>query len=437
MTDTLPEADLRQHNWRRRYATSDLNHQDGATNMLRDFYVPALLRSVAYDRVTGYFRSSALAAASRGFTALLQRAGNVRLIAGCDLAAHDIQAILDGHTERLTDHVTDELDALDDEPERIQRGVELLAHMVAQGRLDIRVAFRRHTDTGEPIKLDDSSDGYFHEKWGIVTDAFGHKLSFSGSLNESSAALKRNAENIITTNSWSGDVDAQDIVGLESKFQAMWEDNHPSFVVRPIPQAIQEKLLQISERVQIPTEVDGKPAYEEDTTRPSPMEWLRWAVIKHAPRMVGGETVGLYTAPVKPWPHQEIVARRLVDTYPYGYLLCDEVGLGKTIETGLAFRSLWLSGRSQRILVCPPASLVTQWQREMADKFLMPFGVARSNGKGAKVSYLLPNEYDEDRPSLFDRDLLVVSTGLLQRDERIRQLKLAPAFNIALVDEYK
>ena len=130
MTDTLPDADLRQYNWRRRYATSHLNQQGEATNMLRDFYVPALLRSVAYDRVAGYFRSSALAAASRGFSALLQRAGNVRLIAGCDLAAHDVQAILDGHTERLEAHLAGELDRLDDKPERIRRGVELLAYMV-------------------------------------------------------------------------------------------------------------------------------------------------------------------------------------------------------------------------------------------------------------------------------------------------------------------
>ena len=435
MTDILPEADLRQHSWRRRYATSHLSPSDKVVDLLRDFYVPALLRSVAYDRVTGYFRSSALAAASRGFSALLQREGRVRLIAGCDLAAHDVQAILDGHTERLEAHLEAELDTLDDTPERIRRGVELLAYMVAQDRLDIRVAFRRHAETGEPITLEDSSDGYVHEKWGVLTDAFGNKLSFSGSMNESSAALERNAENIVTTNSWASEADAQDIALLESSFEAMWGDNHPHFVVRPIPQAIQEKLLQISKRVVVPTEIDGKPAQQDEMIKPSPEEWLRWAVIKYAPHMVGGESVGIYTAPVKPWPHQEIVARRLVDTYPYGYLLCDEVGLGKTIETGLAFRALWLSGRCQRILVCPPASLVTQWQREMADKFLMPFGIARSNGNGARVSYLLPTEHDEDRPSLFDRELLVVSTGLLQRDERIRQLKNSTMFHIALVDE--
>lgn len=435
MSETLPEADLKQCDWRRRYATSQLGQTGENTDLLRAFYVPALLRSVTYDRVAGYFRSSALAAASRGFTALLERHGKVRMITGCDLTPHDVQAILDGHTERLEMHLREELDQCDAEPARVRHGVELLAHMVAQGLIEIRVAFRRHAETGEPIRLEDASDGYVHEKWGILTDRFGHKLSFSGSMNESAAALERNAENIVTTNSWASEADRSDIADLERNFKALWEDEHPHFVVRPIPQAIREQLLQISERVVRPVEIDGVPARDELVIKPSPMEWLRFAMIRYAPKMKGGEAVGIYTAPVKPWPHQEIIARRLVDTYPYGYLLCDEVGLGKTIENGLAFRALWLSGKARRILICPPASLVTQWQGEMRDKFLMPFGIARSNGKKAKVSYVLPEEYEEDRPSLFDRELLVVSTGLLQRDERLQQLSQAEPFDVALVDE--
>ena len=118
MSDSLPEPDLKQQEWRRRYATSSLDESGEGRDLLRSFYVPALLRSVRYDRVAGYFRSSALAAASRGFSALLERDGTVRLIAGCDLAPHDVQAVLDGNTHRLEDHLSDELDKLDETPER-------------------------------------------------------------------------------------------------------------------------------------------------------------------------------------------------------------------------------------------------------------------------------------------------------------------------------
>lgn len=436
MPGELPDADLTQCRWRRHYATSSMDGSDDASDLLRGFYVPALLRTETYDRVAGYFRSSGLAAASRGFTALLERPNaKIRLIAGCDLAPHDVQAILDGSTDRLEEHLGDELDRLDQDPERIRRGVKLFAHLMAKNVLEVKVAFRRHRQTGEPITLDDNSDGYVHEKWGLLRDAYDRVLEYSGSMNESATALKSNAENITVVLSWESEKDAEAIQEKAKSFEALWRNEHPNFLVTTIPDAIRDRLLRIGASVTVPVEIDGKPAVQEVAVAPTAKEWLRFAVICHAPRMIGGEMTGIYTAPITPWPHQELIARRLVETYPYGYLLCDEVGLGKTIETGLAFRALWLSGVARRILICPPASLISQWQREMADKFLMPFGIGRSRGKRARVSYVLPDESEEDRPNLFDRDLLIVSTGLAQRKERCDQLEASQQFDVTLVDE--
>ncbi|PHJ39145.1 hypothetical protein P378_05205 [Desulforamulus profundi] len=50
-------------------------------------------------------------------------------------------------------------------------------------------------------------------------------------------------------------------------------------------------------------------------------------------------------------------------------LLADEVGLGKTIETGLILKELLVRDRIRSILICCPASLVTQWKDEMLQKF--------------------------------------------------------------------
>jgi len=71
------------------------------------------------------------------------------------------------------------------------------------------------------------------------------------------------------------------------------------------------------------------------------------------------------------WPHQEAIARRITDTWPRSYLLADEVGLGKTIETGLVLRELLLSGRAETALLLVPASVLIQWQEELAEKFLL------------------------------------------------------------------
>jgi hypothetical protein len=164
------------------------------------------------------------------------------------------------------------------------------------------------------------------------------------------------------------------------------------------------------------------------------MERLRFALLRDGPKLPGGRYVGLETAPITPWQHQTIVARRLIATWPDSYLLCDEVGLGKTIEAGLAIRSLYLSGLASRILICAPASLTRQWQREMASKFLLPFGRALG-GSPARHEYVLPAPENRPASSIYAPPLVIVSTGLLERRDRRADLDRMAAVDIALVDE--
>jgi ERCC4-related helicase len=101
-----------------------------------------------------------------------------------------------------------------------------------------------------------------------------------------------------------------------------------------------------------------------------------------------------------------------VETWPYSYLLCDEVGLGKTIEAGLAIRSLLLSGLAKRVLIAPPASLTQQWQRELASKFLLSFHRALS-GTTVRHEIIHPVEETVTSTGLFAPDRCIVSTGLV------------------------
>jgi SNF2 family DNA or RNA helicase len=50
-------------------------------------------------------------------------------------------------------------------------------------------------------------------------------------------------------------------------------------------------------------------------------------------------------------------------------LLCDEVGLGKTVEAGLILSELLMRGLARSVLILTPPSLMTQWQGEMRRKF--------------------------------------------------------------------
>ena len=75
-------------------------------------------------------------------------------------------------------------------------------------------------------------------------------------------------------------------------------------------------------------------------------------------------------------PHQLWVCHRVSRTWPFRWLVADDVGLGKTIEAGLVLMPLIASGRIRRLLILAPAKLVPQWQkrlREMFDIRLQPY----------------------------------------------------------------
>jgi SNF2 family DNA or RNA helicase len=50
-------------------------------------------------------------------------------------------------------------------------------------------------------------------------------------------------------------------------------------------------------------------------------------------------------------------------------LLADEVGLGKTIEAGLIIAEYLTRGMVKSLLILTPASLVSQWELELSEKF--------------------------------------------------------------------
>jgi SNF2 family DNA or RNA helicase len=50
-------------------------------------------------------------------------------------------------------------------------------------------------------------------------------------------------------------------------------------------------------------------------------------------------------------------------------LLCDEVGLGKTIEAGLVLKEYLARNMVDRVLIVTPPSLVEQWREELSSKF--------------------------------------------------------------------
>lgn len=92
-------------------------------------------------------------------------------------------------------------------------------------------------------------------------------------------------------------------------------------------------------------------------------------------------------------PHQISVAHKVVSSTRRRYLIADEVGLGKTIETGMILYALRQRGQAQRVLIVPPAGLTLQWKEEMEEKFDLKFAVYREDVNGPlafdQMNYLI------------------------------------------------
>jgi len=73
--------------------------------------------------------------------------------------------------------------------------------------------------------------------------------------------------------------------------------------------------------------------------------------------------------------YQVDTARKILRRLSGRALLCDEVGLGKTIEAGMVIKEYLLRGLVQSVLILVPPGLVRQWQEEMAQKFGLEFAL--------------------------------------------------------------
>lgn len=72
------------------------------------------------------------------------------------------------------------------------------------------------------------------------------------------------------------------------------------------------------------------------------------------------------------FPTRLEVARKVVEQMNGKAILADEVGLGKTVEAGLILKEYMIRGLAKKILILVPASLVSQWVKELREKFLIP-----------------------------------------------------------------
>jgi hypothetical protein len=415
--DRVDPASLRDREW-------PPNVSSPSRQVVTDLYAPALAVARTYDRQCAYFSSSVLAAAVAGFRPFLGRLADpsydgprpaIRLLVNEALSPEDAAALMGGgDTAPLAAHLLARLG------ERTDTGTDarlsILGWLVREGLLRVRVGVMRR------------GNGINHAKFGLVTDARGDTLLFHGSANETASGIASNYEEFDIRVSWGGRTDERTVTSYASKFETMWADQHEHVHVLDLPDAVRQELIRLAPETP-PVEVDPDP--------PDPLArgraLARWAFLLASPYLADGMRSVVATAPVDAWPHQLRVVSDLAREWPSGRLLCDEVGMGKTIEGSLALRALMTGRGVGRALLLVPAGLLRQWQGEVKEKA----GLEIPRWESGQL--IRPDETVDTRVQTLEKALeepvLLLSRELARRKTQRDVVLGATPWDLVLIDE--
>jgi superfamily II DNA or RNA helicase len=283
----------------------------------RSFLNTRLVGAASYDRIAGYFRSSVFEIAGEAFDAV---GGLTRIVCNSGLDEADIA------TARTAERAI-RTEWYEGRPERMSEAqrprYESLRELLRSGHVEIRV-------------LPDAAFGLIHGKAGVIRYPDARALCFLGSINETAEAWTRHYELL-----WEDD-DSAAVAWVQEEFDALW--NHP--MARRLSDAVVEDVERILLRSVVP--VSG---WSPDQHEPSPFV--------EAPVARQGEGIA---------PHQKAfvsAVAREIETYGQArYLLADDVGLGKTLQLGMAAEYAALQG-GKPVLILAPKNLCELWQDEL------------------------------------------------------------------------
>ncbi|MFH1072611.1 MAG: helicase-related protein, partial [Nanoarchaeota archaeon] len=386
--------------------------------LLEELYVPSLAEAVNYDRCCAYFSSSVLAAAARGFGKLIERLEvmgekaphpAVRLVVNEELSEDDVRALTEtGDLSRLESLLGKRFKNPTELLEK--KRLAMLGWLVKKGLFEIRVGVMRR------------GEGIVHAKFGIVTDEKGDAVIFSGSGNESAHGILCNYERLEVSSSWE---DPERYKEYSQEFDTLWNDTHPDVHTLTLPEALRLRLVKFAPKEPPITEPSAAIARQKAA--------MIWQYIIESLYFKKGGSVCDSTAMVDLWPHQRRVIEETAEAWPEGRLLCDEVGMGKTIEAILVLRRLMAGRGVRRALILLPAGLLKQWQAELREKGGMIF--PRLEGL---TSLIWPDgsiKKIDGLPEALQQDVLLLSRETARTANNIPFMLDAEPWDLVILDE--
>lgn len=188
-------------------------------NILKEFYIPVMKESIIYNRASAYFSAKALCDCAEGIEYVAINKGQIRIILSEDIEEDDFKKIKLGYDlkDKLNLGLISKLELIEKTDDNI-RIYSNLAYLIAEGLVDIKIAFMRK--------------GTFHYKFGVYVDAEGNEITSCGSDNLTDAAVNRNGESFDITCSWlCSQFDYGKIANNKEKFENLWNNKDAEAVV--------------------------------------------------------------------------------------------------------------------------------------------------------------------------------------------------------------
>lgn len=401
-------------------------------NIVQDFYIPVLENAISYKRSVGFFSSSALVEISKGICELAKKGGKIELVASPYLSAEDEEAIRKGYESRKKIIENALIRGLTVESKNYfeKERLNLLANLIESGVLNIKIAF---TENG-------SSVGMYHEKLGLVEDADGNKIAFSGSMNESENAFTKNYETVDVFCSWKSTDEKARVIQKETAFAAIWGNFDEKLKVLHFP-SIDKAILEKYKRGKADFELDKK-EFSKDRNIVYKISHGDKTVIPDVVAVAEADSVDAvfedklffdFKGKKSPRLHQKKAIENFKSNN-FQTLLAMATGTGKTLTSLFCVNELSREIELTSVLIIVPLKdLVDQWQKDIEECFSGEIIPIRSglDWKGKLSDLRLLKILKKD---VQDKRLVIITTydSFCGNDEKILEsLELDSALIIA------